>query len=416
MTEQPNSQQRPPLRRSSTDRVIGGVCGGLARTLGIDPVIVRVITAVLAILGGAGIAAYIIAWILIPNDEGESALDQSRTGRGRFPQFVLVLLLAIAAVSIFHTVWPGGNDGLGFLVFILVAVVAWQAFGSDWFSNTTFSSTGQPPSGAGFTAPGATFSQSAQGEHVTYTSPTVSYAKGPDGETISVQSSAGTATLRKEPKSVLGRITWNLLAVAIGTMLALNWSELTHIPARMMIVVALAIVGVGLIVSAFAGRARGLIALGLLLAVLTVPSGHDVDGSMGDRTWTPLRVSELPADGFSLGIGSGRLDLSKLAAGMQPGQTVTVRAHVNIGELIVILPAGTTAHGVVSSHVQLGDVVVLGEPQQGGSDQSVRLSYGAADAPVTIDIDASVDIGQFTLQSYSNAPALLSSYNTEVTA
>ena len=35
-----------------SDRVIGGVCGGLAHTLGVDPVVVRVITAVLAILGG----------------------------------------------------------------------------------------------------------------------------------------------------------------------------------------------------------------------------------------------------------------------------------------------------------------------------------------------------------------------------
>jgi phage shock protein PspC (stress-responsive transcriptional regulator) len=54
------------LYRSTTDKVIGGVCGGLGDYLNIDPVIVRIIFVLLAIFGGSGVLVYIILWIVIP--------------------------------------------------------------------------------------------------------------------------------------------------------------------------------------------------------------------------------------------------------------------------------------------------------------------------------------------------------------
>jgi phage shock protein C len=60
------------LRRSRGERVIGGVCGGLGRYLGLDPVLLRIAFVVLAIAGGGGILLYLVAWILIPEErEGE---------------------------------------------------------------------------------------------------------------------------------------------------------------------------------------------------------------------------------------------------------------------------------------------------------------------------------------------------------
>ena len=58
------------LFRSSVDRKIGGVCGGLAEYLGADSTVVRLIWAILAIVPGAvvlGIAAYLVAWFIIPS-------------------------------------------------------------------------------------------------------------------------------------------------------------------------------------------------------------------------------------------------------------------------------------------------------------------------------------------------------------
>ena len=53
------------LYRSEKDKIIGGVCGGIAEYFDIDPVIVRLIW-LLFIFCGIGIIAYIIAWIIIP--------------------------------------------------------------------------------------------------------------------------------------------------------------------------------------------------------------------------------------------------------------------------------------------------------------------------------------------------------------
>jgi len=54
------------LYRSKTDKLLGGVCGGIAEYFSIDPVLVRLLWLALLFAGGAGILAYIIAWIIIP--------------------------------------------------------------------------------------------------------------------------------------------------------------------------------------------------------------------------------------------------------------------------------------------------------------------------------------------------------------
>ncbi len=56
------------LYRSKADRIIGGVCGGIGKYFELDPVLVRVLWAIAFFVGGAGLLAYIIAWIIIPEE------------------------------------------------------------------------------------------------------------------------------------------------------------------------------------------------------------------------------------------------------------------------------------------------------------------------------------------------------------
>ena len=56
------------LYRSRRNRMIGGVCGGLAEYLDTDPTIIRLALALSILLGGAGILAYLIMWIIIPEE------------------------------------------------------------------------------------------------------------------------------------------------------------------------------------------------------------------------------------------------------------------------------------------------------------------------------------------------------------
>ena len=86
------------LYRSVTDKMLGGVCGGLAEYFDIDPVIVRLIFVLAVIFGGSGILAYIILWIIIPqkpyfitpfnqtqaNPSGENPEEEKKSENNQF--------------------------------------------------------------------------------------------------------------------------------------------------------------------------------------------------------------------------------------------------------------------------------------------------------------------------------------------
>jgi len=61
--------QRPGLQRSRDQRMIAGVCGGLAEWLGWSPTLVRILFVTVSVLSVAfpGILAYLLLWILMPN-------------------------------------------------------------------------------------------------------------------------------------------------------------------------------------------------------------------------------------------------------------------------------------------------------------------------------------------------------------
>jgi phage shock protein C len=63
------------LYRSTSHRVIGGVAGGLGDYLDIDPVLIRIAFVVALFFGGVGLLAYIIAWIIIPEQPRESTMS-----------------------------------------------------------------------------------------------------------------------------------------------------------------------------------------------------------------------------------------------------------------------------------------------------------------------------------------------------
>src|SRR4051794_2889081 len=82
----------PPrrLRRSATERRIAGVAGGIARHFDLDPSLVRIAFGVLALFGGAGLAAYAVGALVIPDEDGAEPL--SGTAKAA------IALIAVAAV------------------------------------------------------------------------------------------------------------------------------------------------------------------------------------------------------------------------------------------------------------------------------------------------------------------------------
>jgi phage shock protein C len=60
------------LYRSRANKMIGGVCAGLGDFFELDPTLIRLAAVVLVLAAGAGVLAYIVAWIIVPQEPWES--------------------------------------------------------------------------------------------------------------------------------------------------------------------------------------------------------------------------------------------------------------------------------------------------------------------------------------------------------
>ncbi|GGK56795.1 PspC domain-containing protein [Nocardia camponoti] len=146
----------------------------------------------------------------------------------------------------------------------------------------------------------------------------------------------------KRPRSRLTPITIGLAIIAAamaGGAAAAGVEWMT--PARIA-AIALAVVGIGLVVGAFFHRGYGLLVLigplagFVLLAGLIGPINFN-DGSIGDQKWAPTSVSELKSR-YVMKMGSGTLDLRNLNL----TENRRVEVEVNVGEAKVLLPEGMT--------------------------------------------------------------------------
>lgn len=95
----------PPLRRERRGRVLGGVCVGIARRLGVDPLVPRIAVMALSVAGGVGLPLYLVAWVLLPaaSSEDGAAPPRRRTGRAAIEVGLGVGLLVLSAMLALRT-------------------------------------------------------------------------------------------------------------------------------------------------------------------------------------------------------------------------------------------------------------------------------------------------------------------------
>ena len=132
----PGPPVRPQLRRSRTDKILGGVSGGLAEYSGIDALLWRVGFVALALAGGTGIVVYLLLWLLMPAGPaayGVAAEQQAKVPAGpRSPVpgiTIAALLIVVGALALItrFTSWdigPRGFFGAALLVVGLGLVAA----------------------------------------------------------------------------------------------------------------------------------------------------------------------------------------------------------------------------------------------------------------------------------------------------
>lgn len=348
------------LRRSVTDRHIAGVAGGIARHLDVDPIIVRVALVVAVFFGGAGLLAYVGAWILVPEegtqDEPLGLDERSRTlalgGVG-----ILALLCAVGDwAGAFWFPWP---------LAILAAIIVWLL---------NRKGKRAPHSGYGYAgapaAPPATDDQTA-GEQAYASVPATSYARPPR---------------YRNPRKrgpVLFFFTLALIALAEGV---LGVVDLAGVPVADSAYPALAlgITALMLLIGSFWGRAGGLIALGLVAALATAGAtlGNSIDDE--DRFYAPASAGEVQ-DTYDFGGGRFTLDLSEVSdVDALDGRDVRIEGVG--GRVEVIVPDGMDVD--VRTQVVGGDSRVFDQRSDGFDITQNGFLDGGDDVPdMSIDID-----------------------------
>lgn len=381
----PPPAPRPPLRRSQSDRVIGGVAAGFARWLGIDPVIVRVVLVVLAVFGGSGLLLYLIGWLFIPEEgapssQAERFIDQSRQPNSTARTVLIVIGIVVGVILFANLVGAlfGGWGGGGSFV-LLLAVGALVLYLAN-----------RPPASALPPAP-----VSSADDPAAVPAP---YAYGGSGAYPGyVASQPEYVPPAPRPRSYLGLATLSLAVIVTGLLVSLDAAGVADIPVVVILASALGILGIGLLVGAFVGRARWLVALAVPLLLVTAPIamipadfGERIDAGIGQRAWAPRTITQATTP-FELSVGSAELDLTRLVI---PAGTTTVEvdASVGLGELVVTVPDDVRV--LVDAEVGLGSIDVDGLPREDGDDVSVvaELPDGPLTGP-TIELTVRTDVG-----------------------
>ncbi|MFF4697357.1 PspC domain-containing protein [Streptomyces chattanoogensis] len=397
----------PPLRRSRRHKVVAGVCGGLGRQWDLDPVIFRIVLAVLTVSGGLGLIVYGFAWLIIPL-VGEEENEGRRLLSGRVEGTALTaLLLALVGCGLFLTT-VGKGSVMSFVIMLTLAVA-----GSAYWSRRRrlaetegLESVDAATAQAVADAPPETQAPPAPNSPSWWRDPRsrealsgVDYLWGPETGPLDISCTfqhgrpGKAAGLRGEgpaggvprppvpsPESAARRRPrtgrpiggWTfLLAVfaGAGTAVAVSRHDALVPSLQAGLSCALVVFGLGLVLSAWLGRTGGgtvfmVVLTALLLAGATIlPKSLTADWQR--RIWSPTTLAAVEPH-YALGSGDGRLDLGGLA--LKDGRTVRTSANVGAGRLQVTLPPGVTT----TVHVSLG----LGDLQLPG------------DAPNDVDISA----------------------------
>lgn len=127
-TEGPPREPTPRvLRRSTDDRVLFGVAGGLGRYFDIDPVIVRIAFVLLAVFGGSGVLLYVIGLVAIPEQRPADPVGATGSSRGRAGQDVGValgaVLIVIGSLTLAGRFLPAVGDLLGPALLVTTGVL-----------------------------------------------------------------------------------------------------------------------------------------------------------------------------------------------------------------------------------------------------------------------------------------------------
>jgi phage shock protein PspC (stress-responsive transcriptional regulator) len=379
------------LTRSSTDKHVAGVAGGIARHLDIDPVIVRVAFVVLTFFGGSGLLVYGACWLLLPVD------NESRAKVDLDPRSRSVALMVVGALAVLATIGEVFGDGWGGFWFpfpvLVVGGIAWwllsrrdrrreryaaryaAAYAQPQWVGTSTGWVGAP---AATTPPPGT--------------PGSGY--GPPVPSPLPPRPPGYRDPRKRGP-LLFWIAVPLIPLALGL---LGMADLAgaDVADSAYPALALGIVATMLMIGAFWGRAGGLILLGLIATLVTagVTASEKWDGD--EKRVTPTSAAAVESSYDLDGPGELVLDLTRVVdRGRLNGRTIEL--DVGVGRIEVIVPEGVNV--TVDAEVGgAGDISIFGEHEEGLHVESDGAQIVEPEGP-ELHIDAFIGVGEIEVRT-----------------
>ncbi|PID96106.1 MAG: hypothetical protein CSA84_06360 [Actinomycetales bacterium] len=431
--------------RSREDRVVAGVCAGLARWWGVNPAFVRAAAIVFFLISTLGLLTYMVALALLPDEDGK-ILAESAIRRGDGNGIALLVVIGVLVVGEISATWWAW---LG----VPLAVLAWwmirsaasgktprqmreeaAALGADLRRSTRLnpapespgSSTPQdspvgppPPTGPpGTDLAGVTDSPypdrprpaAAPSSGSMPSSGAAPLGLGP-GRTYSptrVRDPEPMPPARRRAGPLFFFVTMGLALTVYGLVMSVPaLRELTsHRHAFALacsaVVASLALLWAGLrgLRAAFTATVVAVL-LGMSVLAGFVPQlSTFIAAGIGERTWTPVAGQDDPA--YALSMGEATLDLASLP---NDGAGQVISASVLLGELNVLIPPGLNV--LVESDLGAGELSA--EPPAGGKSRTLAAGTaggmvvavgdpaGAPDAIVRL----SVGLGEIALKTSS---------------
>ncbi|MDO0926150.1 PspC domain-containing protein [Streptomyces sp. TG1A-8] len=410
------------FRRDRRYKTIAGVCAGLGRLTGADPVIFRITLAVLSATGGIGLLFYGFAWLFVPyedEDEQENEVRKLLTGRVDGQALAAVLFALVGCGILLTMVRNGGVLTFAVVLSLLLAGAGyWSrhrgAPDSDPLAAqaaadappeaqappvaTAYPSWWRDPIVKDGTHAGGTGYLWGPGEGRDFLSAVDVGMPTPWTHSGAPDAGAAASPRPRDPRWIGGWVFLTaLVAGCLGTRMSWDTRPLgTSVQTGL--ACALAVFGLGIALSAFLGRTgAGSVFLAIVTAALLAGSAAlpgDITTHWRHTSWRPATTAEVrPA--YDFGTGVATLDLT----GIRPaeGQTVTTDASVDAGQLKVIVPAGVRVR--LSIDVGVGDIRLPGDDRKDvdvkpGRHQEVTLSPAGGEKAGVLTMGLQVGVGQ----------------------
>ena len=394
----------PELVRPREGRMIAGVAQGLANRYDIPVVWVRILLVLLSFGGGLGVALYAAGWFLIRSEEEpEAPAERFFTGASTSRSWIGIGLVFIAVLILLDN-FTFLSGGIVWAVGLLVVGILLYTGDLPRLVNQPGAEDGSVEASAAPVGPAASASRFAVTEAQEEGSTTLS---APPAHPTSAHPTRPTPPILpagpKPPRerSYLGRITIGVILIGMGILAILdNIPVLALEPQpRHYMALAVTILGLGLVVGGFVGRARGLILVGIVLVpTLLFSPVVEYNWNLGDfnnppptanREIRPSTFAELE-DSYSIDVGSIVIDLRRLP---WDGEEIDLDVEVDAGNIEVIIPDGVGLVGEAS--LDVGQVSALGQVSA-GLDRPT-LTFDEPGSRGTLDLSAIADIGNISI-------------------